>query len=73
MTTDKGSWSSQGLHTSKDPNTADILNMYIAKIHNKYQKPTDINVLQLGIVTDGLKVSKIQNDEIRIVLNIVRA
>jgi hypothetical protein len=71
MPTDTGSY--QGLHTITDPNTADILNMNIAKIHNKYQQPTDIKVLQLGIVTDSLRGFKIQNDEIRIVLNIVRA
>jgi hypothetical protein len=71
MTTDTGS--SHGLHTSTDPYTADILNMYIAKIHNKYRQPTDINVLQLGIVTDSLEVFKLQKEEIRIMLNIVTA
>jgi hypothetical protein len=47
--------------------------MYIANIHNKQQKPTDINVLQLRIVNDSLKIFKTQKDEIQIVLNNVTA
>jgi hypothetical protein len=46
---------------------------YIANTHNKRQEPTEINVLQLNILINILKIFNIQNDEIHIVLHIVTA
>ena len=37
-------------------------------VSNEEQEPTDINVLQLRVLTDIFKIFKIQKDEIRIVL-----
>ena len=36
--------------------------LYIANVHNKKRAPTDINVLQLRILTDIIKVIEIQNE-----------
>jgi len=64
--------SSQDPYTITDPKTAVYSeHIYIANIHNKRQEPTDINVLQLRILTNIFKILKIQKDEIHIVLNIV--
>jgi hypothetical protein len=43
------------------------------QLHNKRKKATNINVLQLWILTNIFKIFKIQKDEIHIVLNIVTA
>jgi len=48
----------------------DTVNTYIANILNEEQEPTDINVLQLRILTDVMKIFKIHKDEIHIFLNI---
>jgi hypothetical protein len=46
---------------------------HIANIHNKEQKPKDINVPQFIFVTNICKIFKIQKDEIHIVLITVTA
>jgi hypothetical protein len=47
--------------------------IYIANRHNKKEVSADINVLQFRILTNNLKIFKIQKDKICIILNIVTA
>jgi len=50
----------------------DTVNTYNANIHNKQQEPTDINVLQLRILTNISNIFEIQ-DKIQMVLNTLTA
>ena len=52
---------------------AQCLNHYANPGPNKRQEPTDINVLQLMILTNIFKILHIQKDKIHTVLNIVTA
>ena len=62
--TDKPVWSSRGplkiFTTTRTGTQLDTVNIYIAKIRNKSQEPTDIHVLQLRILTNIVKILKTQ-------------
>ena len=51
----------------------DTVNTCFANTHSEKQGPTDINVIQLRVLTNIFKMFKIQKDEINIGLNIVTA
>jgi len=52
---------------------AQHLNHCATAVPHKKQEPTDINVLQWRVLTNILKIFKVQKDEINIGLNVVTA